>query len=97
MNKLAYIAERFADGQTQAVIGRPVADPNTKTEASLRQFVYERRSLGIIRRMACIDICNGGAKGDLMSRQSQGFTQPQPISKAWAIDSAKSFLFETLC
>ena len=47
--------------------------------------------------MAGIDVRNAGAKRDLMGRQSQGFTQPHTVPKAWAIDPAKAFLFNALC
>src|SRR5215510_15352074 len=96
MDKAAYITERFANGETKAVIGRPVTDTDPKTKAPLRQFVNERRGLGIVRRMARIDVRNAGAEGDLVRCQGQGFTQPHTISKAGAIDSAEALLFKTL-
>ena len=96
MDKAAYITERFTNGEPEAVIGRPVTDTDTKTKAPLRQFVNERRGLGIVRRMACIDVGDAGAEGDLVGCQGQGCTQPHTISKAWAIDPAEPFLFNTL-
>src|SRR5712691_4655225 len=96
MDKAAYITERFANSETEAVIGRPVTDTDTNTKAPLRQFVDECRGLGIVRWMARIDVRNAGAEGDLVRCQGEGFTQPHTISKAWAIDPAESFLFKTL-
>src|SRR4030095_13525899 len=96
MDKAAYITERFANGETKAVIGRPVTDTDTKTKAPLRQFVNERRGLGIVRWMARIDVGDAGAEGNLVCGEGQGGTQPHTIPKAGAIDPAKPFLFKTL-
>ena len=96
MDKAAYITERFANGETKAIIGRPVTDTNTKTKAPLRQFMDKRRGLRVVCRMARIDVRNAGAKGDLMGRQGQGFAQPHTIPKAGAIDPAETFLFKAL-
>ena len=96
MDKAAYITQRFADSETKAVIGRPVTDTNTKTKASLRQFMDERRRLSVVCRMARIDVRNAGAKGDRMGRQGEGFAQPHTIPQAGAIDPAEAFLFKTL-
>ena len=81
MDKAAYITERFANGETKAVIGRPVTDTDTKTKAPLRQFVNERRGLGIVSRMARIDVGDAGAKGNLVCCEGQGCTQPHTIPK----------------
>src|SRR5262249_48286675 len=96
MDEAAYIPEGFANGETEAVIGRPMTDTDAKTKAPLRQFVNERRALGIVRRMARIDVRNAGAEGDLVCCKGQGFTQPHTIAKAGAIDHAEPFLFKTL-
>src|SRR5215475_7560567 len=96
MDKAAYITERFANGETEAVIGRPMTDTDAKTKAPLRQFVDERRGLGVVRRMARIDVRNAGAEGNLVRCQGQGCTQPHTISKAGAIDPAEPFLFNPL-
>src|SRR5262245_41647127 len=96
MDKAAYITERFANGEPEAVISRPVADTDTKTKTPLRQFVNERRGLGIVRRMARIDVRNAGAEGNLVRGEGQGFTQPYTIAKAGAIDPTEPFLFNPL-
>ena len=94
MDKSAYVTERCADGETEALIGWPMTDTDTKTEAPLRQFVNECRALGIVCRMARIDVRNAGAKGDLTGHQSKSLTQPHPVPKAGAIDAAEAFLFK---
>src|SRR5262245_42587817 len=70
MDKAAYITERFANGETEAVIGRPVTDTDTKTKAPLRQFMNERCGLGIVHWMARIDVRNAGAEGDVVRCES---------------------------
>jgi hypothetical protein len=73
-----------------------MTDTDAKTKAPLRQFVDEGRGLGVVRRMARIDVRNAGAKGNLVRCEGQGCTQPHTISKAWTIDPAEPFLFYPL-
>lgn len=97
IDECAYITQRLADGETQAIVGRSMADADAKAEAALRPFVDERGGLGIVRGMARIDIDNARPKGDLVRHQGERLAQPHTVAEARAVNSTKTFVLNTLC
>src|SRR5262249_25701772 len=97
IDELADIPQWLADFEVQAIIGRPMTDADAKAEAAPRQFVDERGSLGIVSRMARIDIGNARPKGNIVRHQGERFAQPHAVPKTGAVYPTKAFVLDTLC
>src|SRR4051812_6186159 len=75
---------------------RTMTHTDAKTEATVGQFMDERRGLRIIERLPKIDRRYRGAEGNLMGGEGERLTQPHAVAHAGTIDTSKAFMFETM-
>src|SRR4029453_639875 len=95
-HELPDVLERLAGPKPEPLVGRPVAHADPEPEAAARQLVDDRDHLRVLERVACVDVGDAGAEGDLARRERERLAEGQAVAGARAVETGEPLALEAL-